>query len=166
MLYTSNCRYPYSNIKFRYRSSEEREKTIKSLMTKNTYGDDEISIKILKWSAPLIRYPLTNIFNESLQLGSFPCRLKYSTVIPSFKTGDKHNMSNFRPISLLISFSKIFVKIIYTRIYVHLVLHKILANEQHRFRSSLSTNNASYTQYMRSCLQWNKSIPLEEFFVI
>jgi len=53
-------------------------------------------------------------------------------------------MSNFRPISLLISFSKISEKIIYTRIYAHVVLNKILANEQYGFRSSLSTDNASY----------------------
>ena len=54
-------------------------------------------------------------------------------------------MYNFRPISLLISFSKIFEEIICTRIYAHVVLNKILANEQYRFRSGLSTDNASYT---------------------
>jgi len=53
-------------------------------------------------------------------------------------------MSNFRPASLLLSFSKIF-EIIYTKIYAHAVLNQILANEQYRFRSSLSTDNASYT---------------------
>jgi len=54
-------------------------------------------------------------------------------------------MSNFRPISLLISFSRIFEKIIYTRIYTKAVPYKILANEQYRFRSRLSANNDSYT---------------------
>jgi hypothetical protein len=54
-------------------------------------------------------------------------------------------MSNCRLISLLISFSKIFEKIIYTRIYARVVLNKILANEQYRFRSDLSTDSASYT---------------------
>ena len=53
-------------------------------------------------------------------------------------------MSNFRTISLLTSFSKIFEKIIYTRIYAHVVLCKILANKQYGFRSGLSTDNASY----------------------
>jgi hypothetical protein len=77
-------------------------------------------------------------------VGSFPSRLKYSKVIPIFKTGYRLSMSNFRPISSLISFSKIFEKIIYTRIYAHVVLNKILANEQYGFRSSLSTDNASY----------------------
>ena len=64
--------------------------------------------------------------------------------MPILKTGDKLSMSNFRTISL-ISFSNIFEKVIYTRIYAHVVLHKILANEQYRFRSSLSTDNVSYT---------------------
>ena len=66
-------------------------------------------------------------------------------MIPIFKIGDELNMSNFRPISLLISFSKIFEKIIYTRIYAHVVLHKILANEQYAFRNGLSTDSASCT---------------------
>jgi len=39
-----NCRYPYPNIKFRCKSTEEREKIIKSLKTKNAHGYDEISI--------------------------------------------------------------------------------------------------------------------------
>jgi hypothetical protein len=120
-----NCRYPYPNIKFRYTSTKEIEKIIKSLKTKNAHVYNEISIKILKWSAPFISSPLTYIFNKSLELGSFPSRLKYSKVIPIFKTGDRLNMSNFRPISLLISFSKIFEKIIYTRIYAYVALNKI-----------------------------------------
>jgi len=66
-------------------------------------------------------------------------------VIPIFKTGDRLNMSNFRPISLLISFSNIFEKIIYTRINAHVALNKILANKQYGFRSSLSTYSDSYT---------------------
>jgi hypothetical protein len=86
-------------------------------------------------------------------------------VIPIFKTGDRSNMFNFRPISLLISFSKIFEKMIYTRIYAHVVLNKILANEQYGFRSSLSTDNASYTLICEILSAVNNSILLEEFFV-
>ena len=140
-----NCRSSYPNIKFRYTSTEEIEKIIKSLKTKNAHGYDEISIKIFKWSAPFISSALTCIFNKSLEFGSFPSRLKYLTVILIFKTGDKLNISNFRPISLLISVSDMFEKIIYTRIYAHVVLHKILSNEQYGFRNGLSTDNASYT---------------------
>jgi hypothetical protein len=86
---------------FSYTSTEETEKIIKPLKTKNAHGYDEISMKILKRSAPFISSPLTYIFNKSLELGSFPSRLKYSTVIPIVKTTDKLNISNFRPVSLL-----------------------------------------------------------------
>jgi len=54
-------------------------------------------------------------------------------------------MSNFRPISLLISFSKILEKIIYNRINAHIILYKILAEEQYGFRDNTSTDNAVYT---------------------
>ena len=43
-----NCRHSYPNIKFRYTSTKEVEKIIKSLKTKNAQGYDEISVKILK----------------------------------------------------------------------------------------------------------------------
>ena len=59
-----SCMLPYPSIKFRYTSTEEIEKTIKSLKTKIAQGYDEISIKILKWSAPFISSPLTYIFNQ------------------------------------------------------------------------------------------------------
>ena len=103
-----NSRHSYPNIKFRYTSTKEIEETIKSLKTKNAQGYHEIPVKILKWSAPFISSPLTYICSKSLETGFFPSRLKYSTVRPIFKAGDKFDIANFRPISLLISFSKIF----------------------------------------------------------
>ena len=96
-----NCRCPYPNIKFRYTSTEEIEKITKSLKAKNAHGYNEISIKILKLSAPFISSPLTYIFNKSPVLGSFPSRLKQSTVIITFKTADKLNMPKFRTTYLL-----------------------------------------------------------------
>ena len=63
---------------------------------------------------------------------------------PIFKAGDKFDIANFRPISLLISFSNIFEKIFATRIQKHLTQNHIVANEQYGFRSNVSTDNASY----------------------
>jgi len=115
-----NFSYFYPNFKFRYTSTEEIEKIIKSLKTKNVHGYDEISIKILKCSAPFISSPLTYIFNKPLELGSFPSRLKYSTVIPIFKTGDKLNMSSFKPI-----FSLIFSSQIFKRLFIQEFMHML-----------------------------------------
>jgi hypothetical protein len=52
----------------RYTSTAETERIIKSLKTKNAQGYDEISIKILKWSAPFISSPLIYNFNTVLNI--------------------------------------------------------------------------------------------------
>ena len=93
---------------------------------------------------PFISSPITHIFNKSIQKGIFPSRIKYSTIIPIYKSGDKLDKSNFRPISILICFSKILGKIIYNRIYSHITINNILTKDQFGFRNNLSTDNASY----------------------
>jgi len=61
-----------------------------------------------------------------LSSGIFPTRLKFSEVKPVFKRGDKNDTSNYRPVSLLTSFSKIFEKVIYNRFYHHINNNHIL----------------------------------------
>jgi len=60
------------------------------------------------------------------------------------KKRDKENVANYRPISLLTSFSKIFERIIYDRLLNHIEKNNILAVEQFGFRTSSSTEKASY----------------------
>jgi len=76
--------------------------------SKGSYGYDEISSRILKLSAPFIISPLTYICNAALKSGIFPDRLKYAIVKPILKNGSKQDISNYRPISLLTTFSKVF----------------------------------------------------------
>jgi hypothetical protein len=113
-LYYLNYSYnsPFENIRWHYTSITEIKKIIKSLKNKSSYEYDKIPVKILKIGMPYIILPLTHICNESLSQGIFPDRLKYMVIKPNFKTGDKYEPSNYRPISL--SFSKVFERIIYT----------------------------------------------------
>ena len=136
--------FQYDKIIFNNTSTGEIEEIIKNLPWKNACGYDEIPIKLLKISAPFISSTLCCIINKSLSTGVFPSRLKYSIVTPIFKKGDKNNVSNFRPISLLPSFSKIFEKVIYKRIMAHLTTNNILSNCQFGFRKNSSTINATY----------------------
>jgi hypothetical protein len=87
---------------------------------KNSHGYDEILLRILKFSALYVLSPSTYICNKILRTGIFPDRLKCSEVKPSYKKGDRAEFSNYRPISLLPTFSKIIEKIIYKRLYSHL----------------------------------------------
>jgi len=61
-----------------------------------------------------------------------------------FKKGKKDDINNYRPISVLTSFSKIFEKVLQSRLLKHLTDHNILVNEQHGFRPNLKTDNATY----------------------
>jgi hypothetical protein len=80
--------------------------------------------------------------------GIFPTRLKYAEIQPIFKKVDKAVTPNYRAISLLTSFSKIFEKVIYKRIYQHINHNQILANKQFGFRHASSTDIASYNLIM------------------
>jgi len=98
----------FPSIKFKNTSPKEIEKIINSLKTKESSGYDEVSTKILKISAPFISSPLSYICNKSMLSGTIPTTLKYAIVKPLLKIGDKENVANYRPVSLLTSLSKVF----------------------------------------------------------
>jgi hypothetical protein len=81
----------------------------------------------------------------SLRTGVFPTRLKYALVNPIHKKGDTQLMSNYRPISILTTFSKIVEKIIYSRIIKHVHQQHILTSHQFGFRKNYSTQQAIFS---------------------
>jgi hypothetical protein len=131
-----NIKRCQSQIKLYNTTTYEINKIINSQKNKTSHGYDGISDKILKASAPFIISPLTYIFNKVLSTGVFPDRLKYSEVQQLFKKGEKTEITNYRPISLLPSFSKIIEKIIYKRLISYLTENNLLATEQFGFRKN------------------------------
>jgi len=135
---------PYPSTECKCTKMKETEQIIKSLKTKNSYGYNEISTKILKISCPFISSSLNYICNKILFWGLFPDRLKYTVIKSLHKNGDRCEVSNYRPVSILTSFSKIFEMVMQTRILKHLTEYNILSNEQYGFRIGLKTENAIY----------------------
>ena len=82
--------------------------------------------------------PLTHIFNHSLSQGVFPDLLKLAKVNPILKKDDPHEISNYRPISLLPSISKVLEKIVHNRLHKFITKHKILNSNQYGFRKNYS----------------------------
>jgi len=137
-----NEQIPAINLKMV--TSKEIENVVKSLKPKGSHGYDEIPTKSLKLSVPYILSPLTYLCNLMISTGTFPTRLKFAEIKPLHKKGEKSNISNYRPISLLTAFSKIFEKIIFTRLTHHLSDNHILAKEQFGFKNKSSTDLASF----------------------
>lgn len=81
-------------------------KSIVSVLKTNTHGYDYISPNLLKHFASIISTSITHIINLSLKTGTFPNKLKDAKVIPLFKPGDRHDINNYRPISILPALSK------------------------------------------------------------
>ena len=135
---------PFTQLNLVPVNAKEIKEIIRSLKWKSSCGYDEVPLRILKISAPYIISPLIYLCNKSMTTGTFPTRLKYSQIVPVYKKGDKQELSNYRPISLLTSFSKIFEKIIYNRLYDHVTRYKILAKEQFGFRNNYSAEKAIY----------------------
>jgi hypothetical protein len=93
---------------------------------------------------PYIISPLTYICNTSLAQGIFPDRLKFVVVKPVYKNGDRCDPANYRPTSLLSSFSKVFERLIFNRLYEHININNILDINQYGFRPNSSTEKVSH----------------------
>ena len=85
---------------------------------------------------------VTDIINSSFVSGIFPSELKIAKVVPIHKGGSKSEVSNYRPISLLSSFSKIFEKAMYARLINFLNSNKTLTESQYGFRAGRSCEHA------------------------
>ncbi|KAL0832585.1 hypothetical protein ABMA28_000783 [Loxostege sticticalis] len=86
---------------FRPCSVEEVNLIIDNLDANASTGIDGISTKAIKCIKTLIAQGLVNSINKCLKLGAFPDSLKFAKVSPIYKSGVKHDPSNYRPVSVL-----------------------------------------------------------------
>ena len=89
---------------------------IKSLLKNKAIVFKDIRMRIIKDAAHVYSHRLTLIFNNYIRNGKFPDTLKYTDITQVFKKVDTTDKSNYRPISILPNFSKIFEKIIYNQV--------------------------------------------------
>jgi hypothetical protein len=123
-------------------TENEAERVVIKLKRKAATGVDEIPDFIVKDCIHLLKKPLCFIFNLFITLGSFPDRMKVAKVKPIYKKGKKADMGNYRPISILPTFSKILEKIVYNRLVCFVNKHNILSEDQHGFSENRSTETA------------------------
>ena len=89
-------------------------------------GWDELTARIIKQTCFIYLESLTHILNLSLSQGLFPNELKIAKVVPVYKSGDKMLLNNYRPVSILPVFSKLFKKIMYKRLIAFINKHNLL----------------------------------------
>ena len=114
-------------------------------LNNSSAGYDEIPAHILKQNTILYIKPLTHLINSSINKGIFPDELKIAKVIPIFKSGNKELIENYRPISILSVFTKVFEKVMYKHLINFVDKNNILYKYQFGFRRQHSTNHAVIT---------------------
>ena len=97
---------------------------------------------ILKELKGVLITPLKILFNLSLSEGLFPLQMKHANVVPIHIGKNKQERSNYRPISLLITMSKLLEKIMYKRIYRFMTENNLIFQSQHGFRNKHSCKTA------------------------
>lgn len=102
----------------------------------------DISIPILKRCSGYILEHLSKFFKSFLRNGIFPGILKKGCITPIFKKGDSRYLNNYRPVSTLPIFGKIFEKIIYLRLYKFFLSKNVIYENQFGFRKHHSTSHA------------------------
>ena len=115
---------------------------VRDLRETNAVGIDDISLRFVRDSLPVMAVYYTIIINTSIVTGKYPTLWKHHLIAPAFKLGDFDEVGNYRPIALLPVLSKILEKVVATQLMDHLESNKLLSNTQHGFRPKLSTETA------------------------
>ena len=110
-----------------------------SNMTNVGGGVDNINGKLFKLTYKSIIHHIVHFVNCCLRTGIFPKKLKIAVIKPVFKSGEKTDMNNYRPISILPYISKVVEKVMHHRMMDHITQNNILCCNQFGFRKGHST---------------------------
>ena len=109
---SSNNKFIFSSI-----SSSNVFSLLNKLSKSKATGLENISAKLIRECANLISIPLCNIFNNSLSSGLFPDDWNCARVTPLFKQGERTDVNNYQPISVISIIAKEFERIVYDQPY-------------------------------------------------
>ena len=126
-------------------SEVEVSNCLAKLKNSSAAGHDDIKPDIIKNVIDSISCPLTHIINCIFQSSLIPEEFKYAIVTPIHKAGDDSLFQNYRPISVLPVFSKVFERLLHSRLYSFFQTHSIICDEQFGFRKGFSTDMALLT---------------------
>ena len=118
----------------------EVNKIISKLPNRASSEYDKINNRLLKLIKDEISKPLTDLFNMSLSQGTFPSKMKLSEIVPLHKGNKRTAPENYRPISLLVTISKILEKLVYKRVYDFLQSNDSFYDSQYSFQTNHSTD--------------------------
>ena len=123
-------------------AEDEIRMHIRGLDSSKNTGIDGIPIKYIKMAATVITPKLTQLFNICIKKGCFPQALKIAEIVPILKKGNRENCCNYRPISILSPFAKIFEKCLHEQFKKFFIKNDLISSQQYGFQKNCSTSDA------------------------
>ena len=114
-------------------------KILKELKTKTSYGHDGITSEVLKLGADVLKVPLTYIVNTSIRESEYPSYWKIAKMIALFKKGNRWEIKNYRPVSLLCVAGMVLERVIAIQMEEYFETNNLLGPFQFGFRKYKST---------------------------
>ena len=120
----------------------DEEEIVKIICGLENGKASDIPVIVLKKVSNSLSKHLSEFLNGFMRNGIFPSILKTGCITPIYKKGDPRHLDNYRPVSTLPIFGKIYEKIIYNRLYDYLSAMNIIYSRQFGFRKMHSTSHA------------------------
>ena len=134
LLWITNFQYAERPNQIWISTDYSSTEVVQRLVNGKATGIHNIPNKVLKDSTHLIAPVLMDIFNLSISTKIFPDDLK---VVPVYKSGERENLNNYRPIAVLPTIARVFEKLLYRQLYSYLMNNQLLDDRQFGFRITL-----------------------------
>ena len=139
-------------------TQEDVEEAIKSLNITDAAGHDDLTTRLVKCMGGYLAPILTHLINLCFEQDRMPTVFKLAKISPLFKSGDKFNARNCRPVAVLPALSKIVERVVFSRLKCHLETHNLLADTQNAYREKRSVTTAMLQLYDEIMLKQDEGI--------
>ena len=92
-------------------------KVICNLNVRKSYQTTEIPTKVIKLNSDILAKFIYKCFRYCIDGGEYPNKLKHAELVPVHKRNSKSDEENYRPVSMLSNFSKVYEKILYSQFH-------------------------------------------------
>jgi len=144
-----------STFKLTPANDKDIEEIMKNLDTSKATGIDNIPARIVKLSADVTHRHFTQIINKSIEKDTFPDKMQIGKITPVYKSGKENsrlNKKDYRPISVLTVFSKVFERFILNQMLGH--VNTILSDKISAYRKGYSTQHV----LLKLTEEWRKHL--------
>ena len=128
-------------------SQEEVEKALSELNITDAAGHEFLTTRLIKSMKEPLACLMTHLVNACFKTDRMPTIWKLAKISPLYKKGDRFEATNYRPVAVLPSMSKVIEKVVIGRLKKHMEKNELLSDNQNAYRAHRSVTTAVLQLY-------------------